>query len=76
MAVEILTQRERLMSSDDAALLRHYKKFLTRLNLKEGLYCRSCEERNDHPGVRAVVTDGKIDIQCRCTTRRYRGQSY
>lgn len=76
MAVEILTHRDRTLSETDARLLRLYKKFLTRLNLKEGLYCRQCEDRDDHPGVRASVTDSKIDINCRCTTRRYRGQSY
>lgn len=76
MAVEILTHRDRLMTDDDARLLRNYKKFLLKLHLKELLYCRKCDEHGDHPGVRASVTDSKIDVQCRCTTRRYRGQSY
>lgn len=72
----IIGHRERLIAQDDAELLRKYKKLLAGLNVKEKLWCQHCEERGDHPGVSATVTDGSINFRCRCTTRTYRGQTY
>lgn len=72
----IHAHREKLIAQEDAELLRKYRKFLMKHHLKEKLWCNACEDRGDHPGVRANVTDGKIDIACRCTTRRYRGQTF
>ena len=68
--------RDRLFSQADAELLRKYKKLLVKYHLREKLWCRKCEEAEDHPGLRASVTDSAIDFACRCTVRRYRGQTY
>ena len=67
---------ERLISQTDAEMLRKYKKFLERHHLKEALYCRTCEAADRPSGLRASVMDGTIDFACRCTVRRYRGQTY
>jgi len=66
----------RPISQSDAEMLRKYKKFLQRHDLKEALYCRDCEEAERPSGLRASVMDGTIDFTCRCTVRRYRGQTY
>ena len=68
--------RDRIFSQADAELLRKYKKFLAKYHLREKLWCRKCEDAEDHPGLRASVTDSRIDFACRCTVRRYRGQTY
>ena len=67
---------ERLISQSDAELLRKYKQFLQRYDLKEALYCTDCEEAGRPSGLRANVMDGRIDLACRCTVRRHRGQTY
>ena len=72
----IPTTRERIFAQSDAEMLRSYKKFLLKYHLREKLWCRKCEDAEDHPGLRASVTDSKIDFVCRCTVRRYRGQTY
>jgi hypothetical protein len=68
--------REKLIAQGDAELLRKYKKFLQAHGLKEALWCMPCAEAGRPDGLRASVMDGKIDMACRCTTRRYRGQTY
>jgi hypothetical protein len=68
--------RERLFTQSDAELLRKYKTFLMKYKLRESLYCVHCEDAERAPGLRATVTDSKIDFECRCTVRRYRGQTY
>lgn len=72
----IPTTRERIFSQADAELLRTYKKFMQKYHLRESLWCTKCEDAGEPPGLRATVTDSKIDFQCRCTVRRYRGQTY
>lgn len=67
---------ERLLTQSDAALLRRYKKFLQKYDLKEALYCTDCEDAGRSSGLRASVMDGAISLACRCTVRRYRGQTY
>ncbi len=64
------------MTDRDAELLRKYKRFLQTHGLRESLWCRPCEDAGRAPGLRATVTDAKIDFECRCTVRRYRGQNY
>lgn len=71
------TYRDRQFSQHDAELLRNHKKtFLERHGYKERLWCARCEDAGLSPGLRAIVTDSKIDFECRCTVRRYRGQTY
>lgn len=67
---------EHTFSRTDAELLRKYKKFLQAHRMKESLWCVKCEERGDPAGLRASVMDDKIDFLCRCTARRYRGQTF
>jgi DNA-binding sugar fermentation-stimulating protein len=68
--------RDKLLSQSDAELLRKYKQFMVKYKLREALYCVHCEDAERMPGLRASVTDSKIDMECRCTVRRYRGQTY
>lgn len=68
--------RETLMAQGDAELLRKYKRFMLAHGLREALWCQTCDNEGRSPGLKAVVTDSKIDLVCRCTTRRYRGQTY
>jgi hypothetical protein len=72
----IPTTRDKLLSQHDAELLRKYKQFLMKYGLKESLWCLKCDDAGQPSGLKAYVTDGKIDFECRCTVRRYRGQTY
>ena len=72
------------LTDEDAALLRAYKKFLKRHELREALFCNSCalatdvgEAYHGQPhGCEAHVTDTDILIKCRCRNRFHRGQSF
>ncbi len=68
--------RDKQIAQGDAELLRKYKKFLLKHGLKESLWCAVCAEAGRSDGLRASVMDDKIDLACRCTVRRYRGQTY
>jgi hypothetical protein len=70
------TMRDTLLSQADAELLREYKKFLVKYGMRESLWCSKCEAEGRPAGLKAYVTDSKIDFECRCTVRRYRGQTY
>lgn len=61
---------------DEAVLLRAYKKFLQKYDLREALYCQWCWGHNLADGCEAHVTDGDIMIRCRCTLRHHKGSSY
>lgn len=63
------------MTTEEAKLLREYKKFLLRHGLKEALYCNSCFEQNRQDGTRAYVTPDQILIECRCRRLFYQGQT-
>lgn len=60
----------------EAKLLRDYKKFLMKHDLREALYCNRCWQHDLSDGTEAHVTDSDILIKCRCTLRHYRGTSY
>ena len=62
-----------LLSADAALLLRHYKKVLIDLNLKEALRCNACYGLEQEDGCDASVLSQSIRIDCRCSTRRYAG---
>lgn len=64
------------ISESDAELLRQYKRFLMKHGLNESLWCHMCAALEQPEGLRASVMDAKIDLECRCTVRRYRGQTY
>lgn len=64
------------ISFEDAKLLREYKKFLLKHDLREALYCQRCWGHNLNDGCEAHVTDSSVLIRCRCTLRHHRGTSY
>ncbi len=70
------TPHEEWLTDADADLLRKYKRILQKYGMRESLWCLTCEEAGRQPGLKAYVTDGKIDFECRCTVRRYRGQTF
>ena len=61
---------------DEAVLLREYKRFLQKHDLREALYCQRCWGHNLQDGCEAHVTDNDILIKCRCTLRQHVGSSY
>lgn len=65
-----------MLSADDAALLRRYKKFLSRYGLKEALYCDGCWGRDLSHGLEAYVTSDKVFLKCRCSVRIFDGPTY
>lgn len=69
-------KKTEILTDADAALLREYKRFLMKHGMRESLWCMTCEEHGRPPGLKAYVTDSKIDFECRCTVRRYRGQTF
>ena len=62
--------------TDDARLLREYKKLLKKYGLREALYCNACFEARLSDGLDAHVTDTQIVFKCRCTLRVYMGPTY
>ena len=54
-----------ILSAEDAALLRQYKKFLHRYALRSATYCNHCFEGNLNDGMRAFVRDDQILLECR-----------
>ena len=71
------TFRERQLTQGDAELLREYRKdFLMRHGYKERLWCLKCDEGGLPSGVRAFVTENRIGMTCRCTSRVYHGRTY
>lgn len=72
----MIDTREKMLAQGDAELLRTYKKFLLKYGMKEALYCQRCEAIGQNAGLRAFVTDARIGLTCRCTTRTYHGATY
>jgi hypothetical protein len=66
----------RSLDTEDAEILRKYKKFLARHGLREALFCNNCWDGNVHDGCEAFVTDNEIVIRCRCALRVYRGLTF
>ena len=65
-----------LLSTEDARILRAYKKFLMAHNLREALYCNECFSGNLSDGMRAHTTDGQIMWECRHRMLFFQGASY
>lgn len=72
----IANKPTRILSSEDAKVLRAYKKFLEAHGLREALYCNECFSGNLSDGMRAHVTDGQILFECRHRMLFFQGQSY
>lgn len=75
LATDQAGRQMRTLMAADADLLRRYKRLLLKYGLIESLWCVPCEHEGREPGLRASVMDDKIDFECRCTVRRYRGQT-
>lgn len=73
---EVLNKPTQILTSEEAALLRRYKKFLLARGLKETLHCNTCFEGNLADGMRAFVTDGNMLLECRHRMLWYQGQSF
>ncbi len=65
-----------ILTTEEAELLRTYKKFLAARGLREALYCNTCWEGQLADGCEAHVTNSQILIKCRCTSRFYQGQTF
>ncbi len=61
------------LSTEDAKLLRDYKRFLLRHGYKEALYCNVCHEAGRRDGLEAHVTSDDILLRCRCRNQFYKG---
>jgi hypothetical protein len=70
---EVATKPTVLLTTEEAELLRQYKKFLGKRNLREALYCQDCWNHNLEDGCRAFVTSSQILIECRCKMRFFQG---
>jgi len=65
-----------MLTAEEAALLRQYKKFLAARGLREALYCNDCWSGDREDGCKAFVTDNQVGIFCRCRMRVHLGASY
>lgn len=65
-----------LLTSEEAALLRLYKKFLHSHGMREAVYCNTCYQGAQHDGMEAYVTDGSIFFKCRHRILFHKGQSF
>jgi hypothetical protein len=72
----IVNKPTKLLSADDAKLLRAYKKFLMVHGLREAVYCNECFSGNLSDGMRAHVTDGQILFECRHRMLFHQGQTF
>jgi hypothetical protein len=66
----------RLLTSEEAALLRLYKKFLHTHGLREATFCNTCFSGNLSDGMRVHVTDHQIVMECRHRLLFYQGATY
>jgi hypothetical protein len=73
---EPATRPTQILTSEEAALLRLYKKFLHSHGLREILHCNTCFSGNLADGMRAHVTDNQIMWECRHRLLFYQGSSY
>lgn len=64
------------LTSEEAELLRKYKKFLEHRGLREALFCNNCWNGNRQDGCEAYVTVNEIAIKCRCAVRMFRGLTF
>jgi hypothetical protein len=71
----VATRPTVILSPKDAQLLRDYKRFLQKYQLREALYCNACYEGTLADGCQAFVNNQQIGILCRCTMRVYEGQT-
>jgi hypothetical protein len=72
---EIVNKPAHILTTEEAAMLRQYKKFLAARGLREALYCNDCWDGGLSDGCRAYVTTNQVMIECRCKTRFYQGMT-
>lgn len=66
----------KLLTAEEAALLRLYKKFLHTHGMREAVFCNTCFEGNISDGMEAHVTDSEVLFRCRHRLLFYKGSSY
>jgi len=66
----------KLLTTEDAIVLRAYKKFLEAHGIRTSSYCNECFQGNLSDGMEAHVTDGEILFRCRHRMLYYKGSSY
>lgn len=64
------------LTTEEAKLLREYKKFLLARGYREALYCNLCWNQSLSDGTEAFVNDSGIGIKCRCRLMLYKGPTY
>jgi hypothetical protein len=65
-----------ILSSEEARMLRAYKKFCLTHGLKTAYFCNTCFDGNLQDGMRAHVTDSEIQFNCRHRMLFHLGQSF
>lgn len=65
-----------MFTTDEARILREYKKLLMRYALREAVFCQHCWNHHLSDGLDAFVTDQAIVWKCRCTQRVFNGPTY
>lgn len=73
---EVASKPTVILSSEEASLLRQYKKFLMKHGLREAVYCNTCFDGDLDDGMRAFVRDDQILFECRHRMLFYQGQSF
>lgn len=73
---ELLSKPTEILTTEEAELLRKYKKFLSRHGYREALYCDKCWGGNREDGCKAFVTGQQIGILCRCRMTFFQGSTY
>ena len=66
----------KVLSLDEARLLREYKKFLQAHHLREALYCSTCWSNNLSDGMEAHVNEAEVLMKCRHRMIYFKGSSF
>jgi hypothetical protein len=72
----VVNKPTQVLTTEEAELLRRYKKFLASKGMREAVYCNACFEGDLSDGMRAFVTDGQILFECRHRMLFYQGQTF
>jgi hypothetical protein len=74
---ELLARPTRLLTDDEARVIRAYKKIKLKYGFSEENHCHACGSSRDRSdGMRGFTTDQQIMFECRCRMLFYEGQSY
>jgi len=72
-----VTLPTRLLTADEAKVIRAYKKIKLKYGFREENHCNACSESRDRSdGMRGFTTDEKVLYECRCRLLYFDGASY